>query len=883
MAKKKQPGQPQKTKYIYVFCDKNNPAMLKVGDAYDVFKRFHDETRTVSPISGQYQLMDWWEAKDNQGKKFRDHAVHEVLKNSGYLTTNINKDEKKAILKSLLDPLEQNSVSSKAGSEWFIIDTDGDIDAAVDIVGQAVTAVIEGRKIILKEKQTFKMRDEQRECCEMTAAYMLKHANDNAPCRFLWNCKMRFGKTFAAYQLALEMGWKRILVLTFKPVVLDSWRTDLLNHNNFENWQFVDKDTNEIEKSKNMVAFYSFQYLMTGKEGKKWSDRDIENSKEVRNRIKDTIGGNWDCVILDEYHFGAWRHIGKLLSSDYLTKEEKDSLKKMKSEADQFEAENNNLSAKFSIEELQNAGFKSHNYLYLSGTPFRALTNGEFCADQIFNWTYLDEQKKKDEKKNSEEYKQYEWLPNVELYTYEIASNVKMEMNSAGKNEFDLNAFFEVERDDTGKKMDEFKKKEDVKDWLSTLQKRGRRCVGDDRCYPLTYMSGKHLVWFMPDVASCRAMKKLLDECEIGNSYDIICCAGNEAGIGYDALRPVKTAIAIAGLHKKGSITLTCGKLLTGVTIPQWEGIFMLCNCKSAENYLQSAFRVQSSWKKGNKKTCCIFDFAPVRAIRMVYKMSIQSGQSHGEEERDYRGYITNFLRYMPILAYENDGMKSMSVDDIMREIANITTPQDIHKQWSIPELFSTDEALINRILSKKSLLGKLKTLGLPSEYHGKKKQATFEDVEINDDGGATEEPKRHLQSDSNGEESDHEGYDESEGLSKEDRLREALQAKLKFIAERLRIYMYLTDYPEMQYSDILNPTCKFKQDCDEMFKLSMGYLSDCDKQFTLDDLQEICRLGLINEEELNLAVHSFYEIEEKQFRNACIDRCKYLSRNDED
>ncbi len=879
-----------KTKYIYVFSDIDNPMMVKVGDAYDIIKRFDGETRTASAVFGRYRLWKIWEAKDRDGNDFRDHAVHEVLRNSGYLNVNSNRkrlDTDEKIVQSLLESefsMEKNSLESKAGKEWFMIDTDdGDIEAAVAVVDKAVNAVKEGRTIILKEKYSFSMRDEQRACCEQTANYIKSHESDGAPTRFLWNCKMRFGKTFTAYQLALAMGWKRILVLTFKPVVIDSWRTDLLNHKDFDDWQFIDKDTanEDIITDKKTVAFYSFQYLMTGNDSNKtMTHKDVEKGAKTRNKIVEAIGGEWDCVILDEYHFGAWRHISKLLKSDYISQEEKQELKNIQDENEQFDEENNDLSARFSIEGLRKAGFNSHNYLYLSGTPFRAMTTGEFGAEQIYSWTYLDEQKKKVEEyeKHSEKYKQYEWLPNVDLYTYEIHGNVKSYIRDNDENKFDLNAFFQAKAidDPLGNKQYKFMndKNEDteetIKDWLDGLYKRGRTLnEKENKCYPLSYMEKKHLVWFLPSVASCKAMNALLNKHTIGHSYDVICCAGDEAGIGYDALRPVKGKIGLARCHNKGSITLTCGKLLTGVTIPQWEGIFMLCNCKSTENYLQAAFRVQSPWEKGHKKSCVIFDFAPVRAIRMVYKMSIQSGRHPKVGMQDYRGYITEFLKYMPILAYENNGMKSMRVDDIMNTIANITTTKDIHKQWGMGNLFNSMD-ILDVLKANHKLFGKIKTLGLPSE--GPKKHATFGDeseVEINRPGDIeVNPPTRHRQADTTGTSGDDPSKD-----SQAEQQRAALEAKLKFIAERLRIYMYLTDFPEKQSIDIFNPTEKYKKDCDEMFKLSMGYLGDGGVQFTIDDLHEICNLGIINEEEFNLAVHSFYDMEEKEFRRMGIDR----------
>ena len=201
------------------------------------------------------------------------------------------------------------------------------------------------------------MRPEQKEAVERTAAYFRDRAGGDRSPKFLWNAKMRFGKTFAAYQLAREMGWKRVLVLTYKPAVQSAWRDDLLGHVDFSGWHFVDRETPIADADRLLsgpdpvVRFASFQDL-----GQKSHDGEV---KEHNESIHLT---DWDCIVLDEYHFGAWR----------------DSARELYDPADKALAEEAEPEEEVTEEDL---GLDSGHYLYLSGTPFRAITNGEFTKE----------------------------------------------------------------------------------------------------------------------------------------------------------------------------------------------------------------------------------------------------------------------------------------------------------------------------------------------------------------------------------------------------------------------------------------------------------------------------------------------------------------------
>ncbi len=178
---------------------------------------------------------------------------------------------------------------------------------------------------------------------------------------------MRFGKTFATYQLAKKLGWKKILILTFKPTVQNAWQEDLVNHVDFAGWPFISRDglsMDDADPKKPIVCFGSFQDFL---------GKNSAGGIKSRNEWVHTI--NWDCVIFDEYHYGAWRETAKEL----FEAEDKDEI----GEGLEYFAE-------------ENMPITTNSYLYLSGTPFRAISSGEFIEEQIYNWTYSDEQKAKE-------------------------------------------------------------------------------------------------------------------------------------------------------------------------------------------------------------------------------------------------------------------------------------------------------------------------------------------------------------------------------------------------------------------------------------------------------------------------------------------------------
>ena len=331
------------TIYAYTIDTPTHKGLLKVGyTGRDVPTRVKEQVGT-SHVS--YKIIFEKNSMRDDGSAFDDNAVHKML---------------------------AQRFSCEFG-EWY--------RCSVKDVENAAEAVREHRGSITQRTQSFGMRPEQQLAVKKTQEYFAQFEKDNPdkPPRFLWNAKMRFGKTFTSYEFAKAQGYKRVLVLTFKPAVENSWREDLESHKDFAGWQFISRETEldyeHADKNRPIVCFGSFQdYLGKNEAG----------GIKARNEWVHEV--NWDLVIFDEYHFGAWR----------------DSARELFEEEDKRE-QNDNMN---SVAQLIDEGLKQYGadflpittgaYLFLSGTPFRAIANGEFIEEQIFNWTYSDEQSAKE-------------------------------------------------------------------------------------------------------------------------------------------------------------------------------------------------------------------------------------------------------------------------------------------------------------------------------------------------------------------------------------------------------------------------------------------------------------------------------------------------------
>lgn len=716
-------------------------------------------------------------------------------------------------------------------------------------VKTAIAEIRAGKTFTGTHHETFTMRPEQRAAVDATFAYyqsMWAENSAHVP-RFLWNAKMRFGKTFAAYQLASKLEAKRILVLTFKPAVEDAWHHDLSSHVDFSGWIFAtaknDLHISDVDEDTPLVYFGSFQDLM----GK---DLNTGVYKAKNAWIRDT---SWDLVIFDEYHFGAWRESVKELFEG----EDKD-VKKREIEAEfnsslnSFEEELDELSS----HEAEFLPIATRAYLYLSGTPFKALATGEFIEEQIFNWTYSDEQhaKRQFSLEYPDSWNPYGALPEMRLLTYQMPDELIAVARQGEFDEFDLNTFFSAKG--RGAKAS-FDHKDDVQKWLDIIrgsytptqlaaQKAGGRPpfpYSDVRILP--YM--QHSLWFLPDVSACHAMANLLAEKQntYWHQFTVLAVAGPGAGIGPKALPPVRKAIGDGNTTR--TITLTCGKLTTGVTVKEWSSILMLRNLSSPETYFQAAFRVQSPWSIKNphgddpseeaviKPVCFVFDFAPTRALRQISDYAIRLSPDASTPE----AAVEDLLAFLPVLSYDGLSMEARDAGAILDHAIAGTSATLLARKWESALLVNVDNATLKRVMNDADAFAAVMNI----EGFRALGSSTFETVVNQSEALKT---TRREKGDSL---TDKQHKELSEEEKEVKQLRGKIREKLIKFAARIPAFMYLTDYRENTLQDVITkiePT---------LFKRVTG--------LTVADFELLVSLNVFNSTYMNEAVFAFRRYEE--------------------
>ena len=819
------PEKPEARLRIYAWSTTEIPkyeGCLKVGQTtYKDVKVRIKQSQGVAPV--KYSLEVDESAERDDGTFFRDSAVRDRLKEKGFENVEL---------------------------EWMRC-TAKDVEVAI-------TELRTGQARVGTHHEDFKLRAEQAAAVKKMAGYYrsIWSEKKNAVPRFLWNAKMRFGKTFASYHLAKELDAKRVLVVTFKPAVEDAWQTDLESHVDFTGWQYFSKatggDPSTAKKGSPLVYFGSFQDLL----GKDKATGTIKAKNEWLHTT------NWDLVIFDEYHFGAWRDSAKeLFEGEEETEAKKEVANEYGGVLDDFEEKLDELSGS----EDDFLPITTKAYLYLSGTPFKALASGEFIEEQIFNWTYTDEQRAKAafSTKNPDKWNPYASLPEMRLLTYQMPDEIVTIANQGEFDEFDLNAFFEATG--TGQSA-KFKFKDDVQKWLDIIRgaylptqidamKVGKRPpfpYSDSRLLP--YL--QHSFWFLPNVASCHAMANLLAEKHnvYWHDYTVLSVAGAGAGIGLDALPPVRKAIG-AG-HETKTITLSCGKLTTGVTVPQWSSMLMLRNLKSPETYFQAAFRVQSPWSIKNpngdnpheeaivKPVCFVFDFAPTRALRQV----AEYGQGLSPDTPNPEDAVAELVKFLPVLAYDGSNMTQIDAGGILDIAMAGTSATLLARKWESAILVNVDNDTLKRIIANKDALDAImniegfRALGSSIFETVVNKSESVRDTKKEKGDSLSPKKKKEL------------SEEEKEYKSK----RKQIQEKLIKFATRIPAFMYLTDFRENTLTDVIT---KLEPD---LFKAVTG--------LTVSDFNLLVSLGVFNATHMNQAVFAFRRYEDSSLSYTGID-----------
>ena len=808
--------------YAYAIDDAAHQGLLKVGQTTrDVKQRVAEQVKTAAVKNVTIVLDE--PAERDDGGFFSDHHVRAALVKKGFDNPEL---------------------------EW--------VRCTVADVRTVLTELRTGQKLGGRHHQTFPMRREQAEAVRLTHAYFhSRWAEDmHAAPRFLWNAKMRFGKTFATYQLARALGAKRVLVVTFKPAVEDAWQTDLESHVDFDGWQYLSKasggDPRQIDRRKPVVYFGSFQDLL---------GRDAAGNIKPRNEWLHAV--NWDLVVFDEYHFGAWRETAKELFEG----EEESVARGERQIEDASRLKDRVADLQQPLEqETDFLPITTRAYLYLSGTPFKALATGEFIEEQIFNWTYTDEQRAKEAfaAEHPGRWNPYGALPQMRLLTYQMPDEL-VAIASAGEfDEFDLNAFFEA----TGSgAAATFKHPGDVQKWLDIIRgayapkaadflKAGTRPpfpYSDVRLLP--YL--QHSFWFLPDVAACHAMARLLAEKHnvFWHDYSVVVAAGASAGIGLEALPPVRRAIG-SGFDTK-TITLSCGKLTTGVTVPQWSSILMLRNLKSPETYFQAAFRVQSPWSIKNpngddpneeeilKPVCFVFDFAPTRALRQLSEYAV--GLSPNEPNPE--NAVKELVSFLPVLAYDGAHMTQIDAGGILDIAMAGTSATLLARKWESALLVNVDNDTLRRIMESPEAMAAVQRI----EGWRSLGDNVIETI-INKSEKVKALKNKAREADLSAAEKKELSAEEKEYKSK----RKLVQEKLIKFATRIPAFMYLTDFRENTLQDVIT---KLEPD---LFLAVTG--------LTVKDFHLLVRLKVFNTEQMNQAVFAFRRYEDASLRYTGID-----------
>ena len=447
------------------------------------------------------------------------------------------------------------------------------------------------------------------------------------------------------------------------------------------------------------------------------------------------------------------------------------------------------------------------------------------------------------------------------MLTYRIPESIRQIALQGEYDEFDLNVFFSAK----GKGAEaKFVYENEVQKWLDLI--RGSYLpssvddlkLGQDKRPPMPYSDTRllnvlsHTLWFLPNVASCQAMANLLSQKQNAfyHDYKINVCAGASAGIGLDALRPILSSMGNP-LETK-TITLSCGKLTTGVTIKPWTGIFMLRNLKSPETYFQAAFRVQSPWeitddncnRRIMKQECYIFDFALDRALRQISDYSCRLNVDESNPEKK----VAEFISFLPVLAYDGSTMKQINAQDVLDIAMAGTSATLLAKRWESALLVNVDNETLSRLLSNKDALDALMRIeGFRS---------LNQDIEtIINKSEAVKKAKKEGEEKLSPKEKKELSDEEKEYKS----MRKQIQEKLIKFATRVPVFMYLTDYRERSLKDVIT------QLEPGLFKKVTG--------LDVNDFNLLCSIGVFNASLMNDAIFKFKRYEDSSLSYTGIEK----------
>ena len=567
----------------------------------------------------------------------------------------------------------------KGANEWYCCD--------LETVKKAITAVKHGQTSlhpgdVSQTHNPIVLRPEQEAAVEKTKKQFRKHN------KMLWNAKMRFGKTLCALRVAKDMEMKRTIIVTHRPVVDEGWFEDFGKiFYDRPDYHYGSRTKGEDFDSLESLAQKGHKYVYFA------SMQDMRGSEIVGGKFdknNEVFSTTWDYLIVDEAHEGTQTELGKAV-----------------------------------IDELTGENTK---VLRLSGTPFNLLD--DYSEDEIFTWDYVMEQKAKAEWDllHMGDPNPYESLPAINIYTYDLGA--LLSDYSDDEKAFNFREFFRTKEDNT------FIHDKDVDNFLSLL------CKDDeDSLYPYSNDEYRkifrHTLWVLPGVKSARTLSAKLKDHPVFGNFDVVNVAGDgdEDEENADALQMVNKAIG-ADPDLTYTITLSCGRLTTGVSIKPWTAVFMMAGSysTSAAQYMQTIFRVQTPFThKGRmKEQCYAFDFAPDRTLRVLAetaKVSAKAGKATDEDRR----VLGDFLNFCPIISIEGSKMKPYDVKTMMGQLKKAQIEKVVQCGFE-------DGALYNDELLKLTDIDLAAFKDLKGKIGKTKAMAKSGDIDVNKQGFTNEE-----------------------------------------------------------------------------------------------------------------------------------------------
>lgn len=649
-------------KVIYVFRinDGSHDGCLKIGDATIYTQKSHDELKPnskelnyaarnridsyTSTAGVVYDLLYTEIAvyiSNNKLKAFRDHKVHKVLKRSGikskYFATN------------------------KKQNEWFITD--------LETAKNAIKAVKEGKSALNSSDISTGMtpiifRPEQNEAIKKTISRFRKDT------KMLWNAKMRFGKTLSALQVAKEMEFKKTIIITHRPVVSEGWFEDFNKiFYDKKDYHFGSKNKGKtindlLKTNENFVYFASMQ--------------DLRGSEIVGgnfNKNDKIFNTNWDFVVVDEAHEGTKTELGSNVLREIIKEEQE---------------------------------HKTY-VLQLSGTPFNLLT--DFEEESIYTWDYIMEQEAKVlwDQYHFGDSNPYEELPKMNIFTYHLEKSLPVYIDVEDK-AFNFREFFrtwtgDIQKDfkriPSSSKKGDFVHEEDIIAFLDLITRED-----ENTNYPFSTEQYReffrHSLWVVPGVKEAKALSEILKKHRIFKNFEIVNVAGDgdEEIDTSDALFAVKNAMTDEP-NLTHTITITCGRLTTGVSVPEWTAVLMLAGTysTSASQYLQTIFRVQTPANINGKikNECYVFDFAPDRTLKMVAE-SVQLSAKAGVKNITAEMSLKKFLNYCPVISISESTMTIYKVSELLQELKKAYAERVAKNGFDDPKIYNDELLMLTEV-----------------------------------------------------------------------------------------------------------------------------------------------------------------------------------------